>query len=178
MKAEDIKKTIIARKIEKAKPVSEAEILGVKGWLFRVSSALMEDWRQYRNAIKPDGKPDLDKTRLAPAKLVQISFRDEQGDRVFDDADVAVIAGIDEKEIGPICRKIMTINGYSDESLESLLKNLIAITGVGGLYDLLASINAPCPNCSKDSTPSSSESNGSASGTGLQEPQPNPGGQD
>ena len=177
MKEEEIKKAIIAKKIEKAKPVLEAVILGAKGWLFRVSSALMEDYRAYRNAVKDDGTADQDKRRLANGKLVQISFRDEEGNYVFEDGDVPVIAGIDELEIFTICRKIWNINGLSDESIEALLKNLIGSLGVDGLYALLASINAPCPNCSKGSNTSNSGSNGPASDTGPQDKPPKTGGQ-
>lgn len=177
MKAEEIKKAIIAKKIEKAKPVMEAEILGVKGWLFRSSSASMEDYRVYRNAVKDDGMPDYDKRRLANGKLVQISFRDEDGSLVFDNSDIAVIAGIDELDIFPVCRKIWNINGLSDESIESLLKNLIGILGVDGFYDMLGKIDVPCPKCTKNSNTSSSESNGPAKDTGPQDRRPKTGGQ-
>jgi len=177
MKAEEIKKAIIAKKIEKAKPVIDAEILGVKGWLFRVSSAAMEDYREYRNAVKDDGLPDYGKRRLANGKLVQISFRDEGGSLVFDDSDIALIAGIDELDIFPVCRKIWNINGLSDESIESLLKNLIGIFGVDGFYDMLGKIGVPCPNCSKGGSTSSCESNGAAKSTGPQDKPPTTGGQ-
>lgn len=177
MKAEEIKKAIIAKKIEKAKAVMDAVILGVKGWLYRVSSAAMEDYREYRNAVKDDGLPDYDKRRLANGKLVQISFRDEDGKLVFDDSDIALIAGIDELEIFPVCRKIWNINGLSDESIESLLKNLIGILGVDGFYGLLVKIGIPCPNCSKNTSTSILESSGSAKNTGPQDRQPTTGGQ-
>lgn len=177
MKAEEIKKAIIAKKLEKKKTVGEAVILGVGGFLYRASSALFEDYRAYRNAVKDDGTPDYEKRRLANGKLVQISFRDEEGNFVFEDSDVPVIAGIDEIEIFPLCRKIWTVNGLSDESIEALLKNLIGILGVDGLYALLASINAPCPNCSKGSSTTSSESNGAAKSTGPQGKPPTTGGQ-
>jgi len=177
VKAEEIKKAIIDKKIEKKKPVIEAVIHGVKGWLFRVSSASMEDYRSFRNAVKDDGTPDYDKRRLANGKLVQISFRDEDGNFVFEDGDIALIAGIDELEIFPVCRKIWDINGLSDESIESLLKNLIGILGGDGLYDILGKLGYQCPSCSKNTNTSSSESNGAAKSTGQQARQQKTGGQ-
>lgn len=158
--AEQIKKAIIEKKILQGKAVEEAEILGVKGYLFKISSFDMEGFRQLAN------DPDPQKSRLGPAKLVQISFRDESGAMVFEELDVTLIAGIDEDQIGPVYRRCLQINGYGIEGGELLLKNLLKTLGADGLYGLLASMGAPCPVCSKSTAPASSANNGSSSGTG------------
>lgn len=142
------------------KPIEPAEILGVKGWLFRPSSYEMEGWRE----LYKDNDPA--KRRLSPAKLIQISFRDEDGTAVFEELDLPIIAGIEDSQINPIVRRILAINGYGDEGAEIILKNLIAILGVDGVYDSLASIGAACPNCLKNTANTSCESNISANDTG------------
>lgn len=176
MKAEEIKKAIIARKIEVSKPVKEAEILGVRGWLFEVSSALMEDWRSYCNAVNSEGRPDYDKRRLAPAKLVQVTFRDEGGNLVFEDNDVALLGGIKARYIDPVYRDAIQINGFSEDGVQSILKNLIATIGEDGLFDILARLGCRCPKCSNDIPQENSGVSGSASSTGRQAQPPKTGG--
>lgn len=182
MKAEEIKKAIITKKLEKEKPAKEAEIMGIKGFLFEVSSALMEDWRYYCNATKYDKDkqeevPDRDVRRLANAKLVQITFRDENGQLVFEDSDVALIAGIKTRFIDPVFRDALQINGFTRDGVEAILKNLIATNGADGLYGILASLGFPCPVCSKNTPQKSSEPNGLSSTTGQQVRRPKTGGQ-
>ena len=171
MKAEEIKKAIQNKKAEKKRPVEESELLGVKGWLYRSSSIAMEGWRSYSNATKPDGSPDEEKRKLSPAKIVQISFRDEDGNRVFEETDLAFIGTIDDSEINRVFKRCLAINGYGGEGIEAILKNLVAIVGVDGVYASLVNIGCLCPNCSKDTRPTNSENNGSASSTGRSDRQ-------
>jgi len=166
MKAEEIKKAIIEKHTRPAKPVEKAEIFGVEGWLFRSSSYQMEGWRQVSN----DKDPEIQ--RLGPAKLIQISFRDESGKMVFEELDLPMIGGMDDSDINLIFKRCLSINGYSGEGCEALLKNLIAIYGIDGVYASLVNINAPCPNCAKDIPSTNSESNISPSNTGLPAMQP------
>jgi len=161
MKAEQIKKAIIQKTtIQRLKPIEQAEILGVKGWIFRPSSYEMEGWRELYNENDPI------KRRLGPAKLIQISFRDEDGTAVFEELDLPIIAGIEDNQINPIVRRILAINGYGTEGERIILKNLIATLGIDGVYDSLASMGAACPKCSKGTANTSLESNTSVKDTG------------
>lgn len=172
MKAEEIKKAILTEIVKKAEPVKEAVILNVTGWLFECSLAQWEEWRAVRNAVLDNGKPDMEKRKLAPGKLIQISFRDKDGNLVFDDGDIILLStSLKVRQLDRICRDICDINGFSDESIEGLLKNLIAITGVDGFYDILAKLGFPCPKCAKDIQSKSSDSNGFVSITGPQDKQ-------
>lgn len=152
--AQEIKAAIIKAKTENPKkPQEECEILGVKGWLFKVSSYEMEGYREYANNKEGNFR------KLSAAKLVQIAFRSKDGTVCFSEKDVPILAGLDNKVIDPVYKAVLRINGFSQTGLEEILKNLLIILGVDGLYELLASINAPCPNCSKDTNSTSSESN-------------------
>jgi hypothetical protein len=164
--AEEIKKAIIEKHTQPAKPVESAEMFGVEGWLFRSSSYQMEGWRQVSN----DKDPEIQ--RLGPAKLIQISFRDESGKLVFEDLDLPMIGGMDDSDVNLIFKRCLSINGYGGEGCEALLKNLIAIYGTDGVYASLVNINAPCPNCEKDIPSTNSESNTSPSSIGLRETRP------
>jgi hypothetical protein len=167
MKADEIKKLILEKKNRPVKPVEEAEILGVKGWLKRSSSYQMEGWRTVANATKRDNAPDEDRRRLAPAKLIQISFCDEDGKLVFEELDLALIGGIEDAEINRVFKRCLSINGYGGEGIEAILKNLIAIVGTDGVYASLANIGAVCPNCKNVTASTSCENSISASDTGL-----------
>lgn len=171
MKAEEIKKAIQTKKAQKLEPAEEAEILGVKGFLYRTSSYEMEGWRAYSNALNKEGEPDEDKRRLSPSKLIQISFRDEDGLKVFEELDLPFIGGIEDSEINRVFKRCLAINGYGGEGIEAILKNLVAIVGVDGVYASLVSIGCPCPNCSTDTRPTNLESSGPAKSTGPQEAQ-------
>lgn len=160
MTAQEIKKAIIEAKTAKPKPIEPATILGVTGWLYRASSFAMEGWRELCNHESPD------KRRLGPAKLIQISFCDGAGSPVFEELDLTIIAGIEDGEIYPVYKRILAINGFGNEGIESILKNLVAISGVDGVHAALATIGAPCPSCSKGTAPTSFESNTSSSSTG------------
>jgi len=166
MNAAEIKKAILAKKTQPVQPVEKAEIFGVEGWLFRATSYQFEGWRD----VSSD--KDAEIRRLNPAKLIQISFRDKENNPVFEELDIPVIGGIPDTEINPIFKRCLAINGYGGEGIEALLKNLIAITGIDGVYASLANINAPCPNCGKDTKNTSSGSNGPASNTGPSATQP------
>lgn len=169
MKANDIKKAIQNKRAEKKKPTEEIEIVGVKGFLYKSSSYEMEGWRSYSNATTDDGKSDENKRRLSPAKLIQISFRDEDGTKVFEELDLPFIGGIEDAEINRVFKRCLAINGYGGEGIEAILKNLLAIVGEDGLFASLVNIGCRCPNCSKSTQPTNSESNGSASNTGPQD---------
>ncbi len=160
MKAGEIKKAILAKKTEKPKPIEKATILGVTGWLYRASSFAMECWRELANHENAEKRP------LGPAKLIQISFRDEDNTPVFEELDLPIIAGIEDGEIYPLYKRLLAINGFGNEGVEAILKNLIAISGADGVYDSLRTIGAPCPNCTKDSPPTNSRSKESSSNTG------------
>lgn len=174
MKAEEIKKAIIEKKLKAKKPVEKAEILGVEGWLFKSSSIEMEGWRVFSNATNKDGEPDMEKRRLSPSKLIQISFRDEDFNKVFEESDLPLIGGIDDDEINKVFKRCLSINGYGGEGIEAILKNLVAIVGVDGVYASLVNIGARCPNCSKDTQPTNSESSGAVKDTGRPAQQQKP----
>jgi len=174
MKATDIKKAIQDKKSQKKKPTEETEILGVKGFLYKSSSYEMEGWRSYSNALDGEGKPDEHKRKLSPAKLIQISFRDEDGIKVFEELDLPFIGGIDDDEINKVFKRCLAINGYGGEGIEAILKNLVAIVGKDGVYASLVNIGCHCPNCSKGTQPTNSESNGSVSNTGQPDRQQKP----
>jgi hypothetical protein len=164
--AEEIKKAIIEKHTQPTKPVESAEMFGVEGWLFRSSSYQMEGWRQVSNDKDPETQ------RLGPAKLIQISFRDESGKLVFEELDLPMIGGMDDSDVNLIFKRCLSINGYGGEGCEALLKNLIAIYGTDGVYASLVNINAPCPNCEKDIPSTNLESNTSPSSIGLRETRP------
>ncbi len=148
--AQQIKEAIIKAKTENPKkPQEECEILGVKGWLFKVSSYEMEGYRDYANNKEGNFR------KLSAAKLVQISFRSKDGTACFSEKDVPILAGLDDEVINPVYRAVLRINGFSPEGLKGILKNLLITLGINGLYELLASINAPCPNCGKGTNPTS-----------------------
>lgn len=170
MTAEQIKKAIIEKKVQRPKPIESAEILGIRGFLFRSSSFNMEAWRELASDKDPQ------KSHLAPAKLIQISFCDEAGTPVFEDLDMTLIAGIDDAEIRPVYNRCMAINGFGREGAEVLLKNLLTILGADGVYALLESMDAPCPNCIKATAATSSKNNGLPSSSGPQERPPKGGG--
>lgn len=181
MKAQEIKKAIVAKMTEKKKPVKSVTILNIEGFLYEVGCGQWEEWRALKNAVitegKDAGKPDMSIRKMAPGKLIQLSFRDEDGELVFEHADVPMLSNIPTRQIETVCRDIMQINGFDDDSIEILLKNLILITGVDGLYDILAKLGFPCPKCSKDTLPVNSEPNGQSNTTGPQARQPKIGGQ-
>lgn len=159
--AQQIKKAICDQiATHPPKAIEPARIYGVEGYLFKLSSAAWEDWRR----IARDDDPQ--KNRLSMGKLVQMSFRDEEGNLVFDDLNVPLIAGIDVDQIQPIYDRCMQINGYGLEGGEILLKNLLKTLGSDGLYALLGSTGYQCPACSKSTAPVSCENNGSVKSTG------------
>ena len=171
MKAQDIKKAIQEKKAEKRQFVEEAKILDIDILLYKSSSYAMEGWRSYSNATDSEGKPDEHKRKLSPAKLIQITCRDEDGNLIFEESDLTFIGGIDDIEINRIFKRCLAINGYGGEGIEAILKNLVAIVGVDGVYASLVNIECPCPNCSKGTQLTNSGSNGSASNTGRQDAQ-------
>ena len=172
MNAEEIKKAIIEKHTKPKKPTQTAEIFGIEGWLFKPTSAQMEGWRSMVNAITQDGKPDDNIRKLAPAKLIQISFRDKEGKPVFEELDLPMIGGMPDDQVNPLRLTILRINGMNTEGFEDVLKNLIAIIGIDGVYAMLVKIGAPCPNCRKDIPSTNSESNISVSNTGPPATQP------
>jgi len=170
MTAEEIKKAFIEKRTQKSQAIEPAEILGAKGFLFKSSSMDMEGWREIA------GSKEETVRKLGPAKLVQISFRSEDGTRVFDDLDLALIGGTDEDQIRPVYDRCMAINGFGKEGTEGVLKNCVTILGGDGVYASLANMGYPCPSCTKGTAPTSSASIGSPSSTGPVELPPSPGG--
>jgi hypothetical protein len=116
---------------------------------------------------------DPDKADLGPAYLVAICFRDHDGKLVFDPKlDLALLAGFADADLEPVFRACLRVNGYGTEAADDILKNLLRITGADGLYDALASMGAPCPNCKGIATSTSSESSYSPSDGGRPESPP------
>jgi hypothetical protein len=145
--AKEIKEAILAKK-KPPQPVEQAELLGVKGWLFASSSYEFECWREYENSDDPQV------VRKSPAKLVQISFRDKTGKACFTDAEVTtVLAGLPRSVIDPVVKAAMRINGFGEEGAKAIVKNFVKTRGVDGLFDLLESIDVRCPICSKSTQP-------------------------
>ena len=171
MNAADIKKAIFEKKTRPIKPVQKAEIFGIEGWLFKPTSYQMEGWRSMVNAVTPEGKPDENIRKLTAAKLIQISFRDKEGNPVFEELDLPIIGGMPDDQINPLRLVILRINGMNTEGFEDVLKNLMAILGIAGVYAMLAKLGAACPNCTQPTPPTSCENNGSPSSTGPPDPQ-------
>ena len=152
LSAKEIKKQLLDKRTEPAKPVEPCEFAGVKGWLWRCNSLQMNGWRDYVNHEDPE------QSRLSDAKLVQISFRDKQGDYVFTEKGLSIIAGFDDGDVRPIVNAALRINGYSAEGLEAIVKNLVATIGADGLYEKLQTMGYQCPVCSTSTANTSSES--------------------
>lgn len=167
--ADQIKKAIIEKKVQQPKAVETAELLDVQGFLFRVSSFEMEGWREMANHKDPQ------KRRLEPAKLIQISFRTQDGTPVFEELDVTLIAGLPDAEIYPLYKRCQVINGFGGEGAEAILKNFVTILGADGVYAALTAMGFRCPNCTKDGAPTSSANNGSPSSSGPAAGAPVPG---
>lgn len=143
----DIKEAIMAQKAGR----EEHEIAGCKVWIYGLSAYQMEQWRQMRQSEKADAF-------LSSAKLVQLAMRDEQGERIFEDNELTQLAGRPNQLLEPVVEKALKLSGYGADAQEAILKNLHKTLGDDGLFALLASIGARCPNCSKDIPPTSSQS--------------------
>jgi hypothetical protein len=118
-------------------------------WFHGLKSRQMQQWlndTKDSEQISPD---------LANARLIQMSAHDAEGNLLFDETDIMALGEMSVLDERPMMDVINRINGIGRESNEAILKNLLKILGTDGVYGLLASINAPCPSCSKG-TPSTS----------------------
>ena len=89
--------------------------------------------------------PELD-SRLATAKLIQLAIHSEDGKRIFQDNEIAIIAGKPSLEIEPLARVILRLSGYGVEAEEAILKNLLRIPGGDGSSEQQESTNVPSPS--------------------------------
>jgi hypothetical protein len=159
--AREIKEAVLRAKQQKPEPVEVWEFAGVTGYLFKAKAKQMARYRRLM------GDDDPDRADLGPALLIAICFRDHAGTPVWDiKNDLTTIAGLDDDIVEPCFRRCLYINGYGVEATEDIVKNLLRIVGVDGLYALLASMGAPCPSCMSALTSESSESNTSPSNIG------------
>ena len=110
-------------------PKEEAEVAGIKVWIFGLTSYELEEWRLVRN--NPDGVD----AQLATAKLLQLALRDENGSRVFTVKELAIIAGLPARDLEPLSRVALRLSGFGVEAEAEILKNLLKIRGGDGLSE-------------------------------------------
>jgi len=122
-------------------------------WFHGLKSRQMQQW------INETNDPEQISPDLVNAKLIQMSAHNADGSLIFDETDIMSLGEISTIDEKPMIEIINRVNGIGRESHKAILKNLLMIHGIDGVYDLLANINAPCPNCSKDTPNTSSESN-------------------
>jgi hypothetical protein len=127
---------------------------GHPAWVFVFSGLDLECWRLYKLSDDPK------KQQFATAKLVQLCLCDKNGKRFYSDIEIPHIAGLKPgKEMDHIRDIAMRINGYSNEGLDEILKNLQTILGDSGLQELHANITAQLKSSSQDTPPTRSPSN-------------------
>ncbi len=147
---ESIKTAISQIEIKKEKyKIPDADVTVV---LHGLTSRQLEQWRQdCRN-------PEAMDSDLCAAKLLQMSLHDEAGNLVFDETEVMFLGDRPAAFLEPMSEIAKNLNGHGRDSLEAIAKNLVRILGVSGLFDLLESIGARCPSCSKDTAATNSPS--------------------
>jgi len=117
-------------------PKEEAEIAGVTVWIHGLSSYGLESWR----LVKNNNDPAI--AKLAAAKLIQLTMRDADGVRVFEDNELTIIAGLPAVELEPLCRTAMKLSGYGIEAQAEILKNLLTTPGDDGSSEPPENTNA------------------------------------
>jgi len=120
-------------------PKEEAEVAGIKVWVFGLTSYELEEWRLLRN------NPTAVDAQLATAKLLQLALRDEKGARVFTAKELAIIAGLPARDLEPLSRVAMRLIGYGVEAEAAILKNLLKTPGGGGSSEQPGSIEPASP---------------------------------
>jgi len=153
--------TIEPRKEKHPMPGTSMEV-----WVYELTSYELETWREICRA------EDDNMRRLNAAKLLQLSLRDAEGNRIFDEEEIAIIGGKPAHLIEPLTKIILRLSGYGAEADQAILKNLRKILGAAGLSDLLGSSTAASGNSTADIPPTSSESSGSPSSSGPSVPPP------
>ena len=125
-------------------PKEEYQIGEQKVWFRGLKGREWEDWKTAAS------DPEKIDPNLVNAKIIQMSMCEEDGSLVFNETDIMALGEMWMSDIKPMLEIIFRLNGIGASSYEAILKNLVKILGIDGLFDLLASINVRCPNCSKD----------------------------
>ena len=124
-------------------PKEEAEVAGIKVWVYGLTSYELEEWRLVRN------NPEAVDTKLSTAKLLQLALRDENGAKIFSAKELAIIGGLPAKDLEPLSRVAMKLSGYGVEAEAAILKNLLKISGGDGSLEQPESTKQASPDSLK-----------------------------
>ena len=141
MSAKEIKQKIMS--LRDQVPKEEHEIAGTKVWVHGLTSYDLEGWRLIKHS------QDENVARLATAKLLQLAMRDENGARIFQDNEIAIIGGLPAKELEPIARAAARLSGYGIEANKEILKNLLITLGGNGSSEQQESTDVVSPSSVK-----------------------------
>ena len=130
-------------------PKEKHKIAEIEVWVHGLTSYELEEWRLVRN--NPEGVDRM----LSTAKLLQLALRDENGKRIFQANELAVIGGLPAKFIEPLSRIAMKLSGYGVEAGAAILKNLLRTPGGDGSSEQPGSTDAASPS-SLEGTPAGS----------------------
>jgi len=125
--ARDIKQKIL--NLRDQIPKEEQEFAGTKVWIHGLTSYDLEGWR----LVKNNSDPEISK--LATAKLLQLTMRTETGERIFKENELTIIAGLPSIELEPIATIAMRLSGYGITAQADVLKNSLPTSGEGGLSE-------------------------------------------
>jgi len=125
-------------------PKEKVQVAGVDVWVHGLTSYELEEWRMLRN------NPEAADNRLSTAKLLQLALRDETGAQIFQANELAIIGGLPAKNIEPLARVALKLNGYGVEAETAILKNLLKISGGDGSLEQPGNTNVPSPSSSED----------------------------
>ena len=132
-------------------PKEEYEIApGQTVWVYGLTGRELAEYRQHVR------DPELMNATLATAKLIQMTFRDEHGHRIFGPKDVVQLAELPACITEQIREIADRLNGTGPSALEEVAKNLLKTLGVGGLSEQQESTDAASPSCSTDTQPTNS----------------------
>lgn len=140
--ARQIKDAFMKQPVRKEKhpvPDTDKEV-----WVHELSSYQLESWREM---CRSDSEEDR---RKNAALLLQMALHDEEGNPVWQENEISILAGRPSRMIEPLVRAVLRLSGYGAEGDMAILKNLRRILGAAGLSDLLGSKDAPSGSCTED----------------------------
>jgi len=152
LKAKEIKDAMMKEEIRKEKHEMELAAGNIEVWVHELTSYQLETWRECCRS------EDENARRANAAKLLLIALHDEAGNLVWDEKEIAILAGRPSRILEPLVRVVLRLSGYGAEADMAILKNLRKILGAAGLSDLLESSDAPSPSSTDDTPPTTSES--------------------
>lgn len=122
----------------------DVTIGGLPARLRSLTAYEAEHYRMLHNSEKPEEQA------LAPAKMVQMSLEDRDGNPVYTRDEVKILAGRQDAMLMPLYYQALQLNGMTPGSMVELAKNLLAIAGDFGESDSPANTDAASPSCSED----------------------------